>query len=346
MLSRSFLAAWGLAALVSLSAPAQSTTTPAQQPPPAGGLQPGAPPLQLQNLPPDDHTLTPEEQAQERQQRAYQAAIRLAGLEARWGSAMSTPGVSISLVETGRSKTPAGATQLTYQITGSGFRAGEQLSLIRWPLGESMKTVMDGLVLNAQGRLICAPASALPSPAAPSGNTAAAQPGAANTPAVPGCLASMQPSQPVEIQSTAAPGEAIRVAVIGTDHSNGAAAEAIPFPIVSHDQGCSLEAIIGLRNADLDLIRASGFPPNSTLKLDVTTGAESHTLDTKTNDQGLSVMAFLPGVHGQTSGDTTVRFAGMVHPPTLAGSAAPTTPDPTCAPSVTLHWGQGTYKPE
>ncbi|MGA7887365.1 MAG: hypothetical protein WCA44_16615 [Acidobacteriaceae bacterium] len=371
MRSRSVLAACGLAAWLCLGAIAQ-TTTPApsttQQNPqqnPQGGLAPGAPPLQLQNLPAEEHTLTPAEQAQIQRRQAYQAALRIANLTARWGPAMSTPGVALSLVEAGRTKTAAGATQVTYRISGSGFRAGERLNLVRWPLGESVKPVMSGLILNAQGIAVCGgPAS----PQAPPTSTAQPDtPGAGLHPAPssqadsgplpPGCADTMQANQPVEIQATAAPGEAIRVALIGEDHSNGAAAQAVPFPIVNTDKSCSLQVLLGMKDADMVVVEGAGLPPNSAIKLETTTGTQTRILNAKTDGTGKMALAVLPAVTGQTAGTTTVRYAGLVAPPAApATSAAPTVTAPAtppaspsegaCAPAVSFPWGASSYKPQ
>lgn len=369
MVSRYVLAAGGLAAVFCLgfSASAQSSGTPATPAPtqqgappqatpqqtPQGGLAPGAPPLHLQDLPPDAHTPTPAEAAEEQRQRAYENAIRLAALQARWGPQISTPGVAIALVETGRTKTSEGTTQLTYKITGSGFRPGEHLSLVRWNLGEPMKTLMGDIVLNAGGQAVCAApapaqsaapnAPAVPSPNASPAPQTSATPSRPAAPPPPPCTQTMKPDQPVEIQAVAAPGEAIRVALIGADHSNGAAASAVPFPIVASDKGCSLQVVLATKDADLDLVQGAGFPANSTIKVETTTAGQTQTLDSKTNPDGRLVFAVLPAQHGAPSGDTTVRYLGILHTP---GEPAPAQPDPNCAPAVTFHWGQGTYKPQ
>lgn len=153
----------------------------------------------------------------------------------------------------------------------------------------------------------------------------------------------MKPDQPVEIQAVAAPGEAIRVALIGADRSNGAAASVVPFPIAASDKGCSLEVVLAMKDADLDIVQGAGFPANSTIKVETTTAGQTQTLDSKTNADGRVVFAVLPGQQGAPSGDTTVRYMGILHTP---GEPAPATPDPACAPAVTFHWGQGTYKPQ
>lgn len=362
MRSLSVFAACSLAALVCLSAAAQSTTpagSPSQQTTPQaspGGVAPGAPPLQLQNLPPQEHTLTPEEQAQVKREQAYQAALRVANLTARWGPSMSTPGVSVTLVETARTKTAAGETQFTYQIGGTGFRAGEKLDLVRWPLAQGVQTIMGGLVLNAQGVAVCgaaSPAGTAPTgqPEAPTRSSGAAS-APPSAPAAPGCATTMKPDQPVEIQTTAAPGEPIRVALIAEDHTNGAATQAIPFPIANTDKSCSLQVLLGMRDADMVVVEGAGFPPSSTVKIETVTGTQTRNLNAKTDPEGKMAMIVVPGVAGQTSGTTTVRYAGILPPaaPAGAGAAAPASAPPAtgndCAPAVTFQWGQGSYKPQ
>jgi hypothetical protein len=327
-------------------------------------MEPGAPPLQLENLPPQGHTLTPAEQAQVQRDRVYRQALRVATLEARWGPAMSTPGVSISLVETGRAKTASGHTLLTWRISGAGFRAGEKLTLVRWPLSEALKTVMGGLVLNAQGIAVCGAAppakfAAAPAPA-PAANVEAPASGlsAAPTPQIgssppppaagpPSCADTMQPNQPVRIQATVAPGEAVRVALVGEDRGNRAFTEAVPFPIADTDKGCRLQVLLGLKDADLVVVQGTGFPPNSEVKIiQADTGGKTYTLKSQTNSDGHLAIALMPGITGQPAGGTTIRYAGVVQPPSLTAPAAPQAPDSACAPAVSFRWGQGTYKPE
>jgi hypothetical protein len=312
-------------------------------------------------LPADPHTPTPEELQQQRQQQMVNAALRLATMQARWGPDMDTPGLSIALTEVGRTKTPEGATQITYQITGSGFGPDEKLLLVRWPLNSEAHPVMGDINFDAKGVAVCV-GEAQPQPAAPAASGASAQaavpadglsaapaPNAGGTPSAastPGCANTMQPRQPVEIQATAAPGEAIRVAIMGDDRKHGAAASVIPFPVANADKGCRLQVILGMRDAGLVLIEGTGFPPNTPMKIDAVTAGNTRTLHPKTNADGRMVFSFLPGANGQNSGETTVRFAGVNHIPSLADSSTTPQPDPACAPAVTFPWGKGTYKPQ
>lgn len=366
MVSRSLLAACSLAAAFCLNFQAQSTPsqpaiTPAQsgQPAPAQ-TKPATPPLQLQDLPPDPHTLSPAEQEQLRQQQILNAAMRLATMQAHWGPEMSTPGLSIALAEVRRTKTPEGTTQITYQITGSGFSPDEKLSLVRWPLNTDEQTLMSGINFDAKGVAVCAAAPAPAQPASPAatapgtsqqagGLTAAPAPNAAGTPSIPpapSCSDTMQLHQPVEIQTTAAPGEAIRVALMDVDRKHGAAVSTVPFPIANADKGCKLEVVLGIKDASLVLIEGTGFPPKAPLKLDLITGPDTRTLHPTTSANGRMVVPILTGAKGQDSGETTVRFGGINHVPTLETSSTPPPPDPDCAPSVSFHWGNGSYKME
>jgi hypothetical protein len=319
---------------------------PASQQPAATPGQPStAPSLQLENLPPDTHTLTPAEQAQLKQQEAINAALRLAAVEARWGPEMSTPGMSISLVEAGKTKAADGSTQLTYHITGSGFSAGERLTLLRWPLNVSAENVMSGLVLDASGTAVCgAPLAAAAAPSAPAADGSAAS--AAPKATAPPCTQTMQPNQPVEIQATVAEGEPIRVALVGDTEKNGAAATTVPFPMENTDQGCRLQVILGVKDAAMVLVEGTGFPPNTALKVDSTTTGTTRTLHPKTNPDGRMVFAVLPEAKGQDAGQTTVTFAGVMHYPSLETNKNPPAPDPSCKPAVTFAWGKGAYKAE
>lgn len=312
------------------SAPQTQTASPAQ-------AQPATQP-QLQDLPPDSHTLTPAEQAQERDQQALAAALRLASLQAHWGAEMSTPGLSMSLVESGRTKTADGATQISYHITASGFTPGDSLSLIRWPLNEQAHKVMSDLALTTDGALICAGPQTNPTPTAPSAAKAPSGPTA------PSCTTTMKPHDPVVIEATVAQGEAIRVAVVDDDRSRGAATSVVPFPLAGENQGCKLSIILGLQDASMVLVEGTGFPPNTPLKLESITGSNTRTLSPRTNADGRLVVVDLPQSKGAASGTTTVRFAGVTHFPTLEDSKNPSQPDPACSPSVTYAWGKGTYK--
>lgn len=350
-------------AVAQSSAPASQPTSP--KAPPTGGLAPGAPPLQLRSLPPEEHTLTPAEKAQVQRAQAYRAAVHIAALTARWGPEMSTPGVSATLVQVSRTKTPAGATEFTYQIAGTGFRSGEKLDLVRWPLGGGIQSIMSGLVLNSQGIAVCgtsatAKPGATAAPAAGLSSAPAPQAGTSTPPAdqAPSCSQTLRLNQPVQFQTAAAPGEAVRAALIGEDHSNGAATQAIPFPIADTEKGCYLQVLLGMKDADMVVLEGNGLPSNAIVKIDKLSGNQTQILKSRTDPAGHMAMLVLPSVPGQTSGTTTLRYVGVDTPaaPTPqagkapaangASQSSPAPATPACSPAVSFHWGPGSYKPE
>jgi hypothetical protein len=314
---------------------------------------------QLQDLPPDPHTPSAAEQEQQHQQAVLNAAMRLASMQAHWGPDMSSPGLSIALAEVGRTKTAQG-TSITYQITGSGFAPDQKLMLVRWPLNAEAHSVMSGIVFDAKGIAICGETAPVPSPAtldpsleAPvpaSALSAAPAPNGANaapeSSLPPSCGITMKPQQPIEIQTTAASAEAIRVAIMAGDRKHGAAVSVVPFPISSTDKGCKLDVILSMKDAAMVLIEGTGFPPNTPLKLSASTGADTRELHPRTNAEGRIVVPLLTGAKGQTTGETTVKFAGLNRQPTLDTAKEAAQPDLNCAPAVSFHWGEGTYKTE
>lgn len=319
----------------------QPAGQPGTQQQPGAGQQPGTgQPLQLESLPPDSHTMTPEQQAQARHAQALMMAEKLASLQAQWGPEMSTPGISIALVEAGRTKSADG-TELTYHITGSGFAPGETLTLVRWPLNAEAENVMSGLTLDASGTAVCGAPPAATDAAAPNAPGSPAPP-----PKAPNCTTKMAVNQPVEIHATVAAGEPVRVALVSEGRRNGAAVTTVPFPIANEDQGCRLQVLLGMKDATMVLIEGTGFPGNTPLRIETTTDGHSRILNPKTTPDGRLVSVDLPGVKGQASGETTVKFLGISHFPTLETNKTPPPPDPTCAPAVTFHWGAGSYKLE
>jgi hypothetical protein len=362
MVFRSVWTACTLAVFFSTGSPAQSTTPSSQQTPATPAPQnsngqtqtPNAAPpkLQLQDLPPDSHTLTPAEQQQQKQEEAMNAAIRLASLQAHWGPQMTTAGLSLTMNEVTRTKTSEG-TQITYHLTGSGFSQTDKLMLVRWSLDAQAKVLMGGIGFDVGGMAVCndtpgadalaSAASDLSAAPAPSGTakTANAQP--AFTPP-PSCATMMKPGQLVEIETTAAPGEAIRVALVTADRKRAAETSAIPFPIANEDKGCKLQVILSVKDAGLVLVDGTGFPANMLLKLVASAGGASHELHARSSADGRIVIPLLTGEQGKSSGQTTVKFAGINREPTLDTPKEEATPNPECAPAVSYPWGEGSYK--
>lgn len=319
-----FLLACSLAVPLCVSVLAQSTQQPAasstQQQSPT--QQSTVPPLQLHNLPPEPHTPTPEELQAEKEARLRMELANVARAQANWGPAESTPGMSLDLKETGRKKTAAG-TELTYQLVGKGFTPDMHLTLLRWPLNQGIQNVLSGITVNSAGIAVCGiPASG---PSAPTDAT-----GARSGPPAPICTKTIPPGTPITITTTAAKGEAVRVALIAEDRKHGAAVSYVPFPMEGVDHGCKLDVILGSKDAELVLVEGYGLPQEATPH---TLGTESfgqkRPLNAKINAQGHFAAALTPWAPNHTEGDTVVFYQSS-----------------SCSPTVNIHWGKGTYKPE
>ncbi len=296
-------AAPALSAQQTTPSPAQSTTTqqPAKTPPATTKASP--PPLRLESLPPEPKALTPAQEKALETKRIIAAVNTLARNQANWGPALSTPGASLMLVDKGHKSTPEG-TQITFTLHAKGFQPGNSITLLRWPLDSGVKQVATGLTVDASGQLIC--------PDISQGD----------------CLTSMQPGDPVHVKTVAARGEPLRVAIISADHKKRAETTIIPFPIESTSNGCTLEAILGTKNASLVLLEGAGFPKNTQIELHIVTFGKDRPLTTTTNAAGGLIVADLPAVSGHTSGTTTISYHGS-----------------TCSPSLSFPWGANSYHP-
>jgi hypothetical protein len=314
----------------------QGTGSPQQQSAPAQTpAEPSSTPqLKLEDLPPDPHTPTPEEQAAAEAARQRAQISRIALAMANWGPKASSPGITLTMKEVSREKVASG-TLITYHLVASGFAPGTRLTLLRWPLNQGVGPVMNGIVIDASGTAICgAPASTLSTPAAPgtsAGSAAAANSGAAPAPpsGVPPCTKTMQPNAPVEISVTAAKGEAIRVALLAEDRKSGAAATTVPFPITGVNRGCRLDVLLASKDAELVLIEGDGFKPDASFTAGTETFGRKTSLAAKPDAQGHFVAAMTPYVADHDSGDTVVYYQSD-----------------TCTPTVSFHWGKGSYKAE
>lgn len=323
------LTAFAFAQTTPSTAPAQPAQSSAQaapaQPQQAPAQQTKVPPLQLHNLPPADHTPTPEELQKQKEARARMALTNLARAEASWGPLDSAKGMSLALKETGRTKNSAGATEITYQITGKGFTPDMRLTMLRWPLNQRVARVMSGIVMDASGTAVCGVAA--PGPAAPTDAAGAAN--AKKQEAVPSCTKTMKPGTPITLTTTAAKGEPIRVALVAADNKHGAAVSEIPFPIVGSDRGCNISVILGSKNAELVLVEGTGFKTDKTYTLGTESYGEKHPLRAAVNQKGQFIAALTPWAPNHDEGDTTVYYQSS-----------------TCTPTVSFHWGKDSYKPE
>ena len=313
------------------SSQTQQPSAPATQAP---SSSPSTPQLKLEDLPPEPHTPTAEEEAAQAMARQRSQITQLATSQANWGPKASSPGIGLTMKEMARTKGALG-TLVTYRLSATGFAPGTRLTLVRWPLNSGLLAVMNGIVIDASGMAVCgAPAPAASSTAAPNagaGKTAAdAQTAAQNKPpTVPACTETMKANDPVEITTAAAKGEAIRLALVAEDKKGGAAASAVPFPVVGEDRGCKLQILLGSKDAELVLIEGNGFKSDTPFTMGAETFGQKATIGAKPDAQGHFVAAMTPYVQGHDSGDTVIYYQSDA-----------------CTPTVSFHWGKGSYKAE
>lgn len=310
---------------------ADTPTGPAQQAEQTSGSQgastaPAGPvaPLQLHNLAPEPHTPSPAEIEARKEERLRAEISRLAAMEAAWGSQISHPGMSLTFKEIGQKQTPDG-TELSYHLIGIGYTPDMRLTLLRWPLNSPIQHVMSGVAINASGMAVCGIAA--PGPSAPTDAAQTTPAAAAAAAMVPSCTATMKPGTPIVITATVAKGEPIRVALVATDHAHGAAASLIPYPIEGQDKGCKLDVVLGAKNAELVLIKGSGFKQDTTYTFGSESYGEKHGIATTIRPDGTFVTALLPEIPNHPYGSTVIYYQSA-----------------TCTPTVSFNWGQGSYK--
>ena len=102
--------------------------------------------------------------------------------------------------------------------------------------------------------------------------------------------------------------------------------------------------ILSVKDAGLVLLEGSGFPANTQLNLVASTNGRPRELHPRSNAEGRIVSPLLTGEERKTSGETTVKFAGINREPTLDTPKEEATPAPECAPAVSYPWGEGSYK--
>jgi hypothetical protein len=238
--------------------------------------------------------------------------------------------------ETGRVKAAAG-TMITYKLSATGFAPGTRLTLLRWPLNKGITSLMNGIVIDASGNAVCGepvPAATANAPAAPGAGTDASGAGsssgsAQDAAAIPSCTKTMKANDPVEVTTTAAKGEAIRLALVADDRKSGAATSMVPFPIEGKDKACMLQVLLGARDAELVLVEGDGFDPNVPFTLGSETFGVKSALSAKPDAKGHLVAAVTPYVAGHDSGDTVIYYQSDA-----------------CTPTLSFHWGKDNYKAE
>lgn len=217
--------------------------------------------------------------------RAQQSALRLAQIQWRWGPRMNGPGVSVSLKETSRQSTGK-ETVVFYRIMTSGLPKDKTYELLLTSFDLQPRPITQGITLDESGQVLGGP------------------------------------NDPLDLGLIAAKGEPKRFSLVSVDGQAKAFFYVTPFQVRGTDQGCSIEELLLLQNAEAVLIEGSGFAPGVAVHMKAVSETELHESDLKADSSGDVSTVLLPFVKGKTDGTGKVTFA-----------------TPACSPSVTYQWG-------
>lgn len=207
--------------------------------------------------------------------------LKLANIQKHFGKELNSPGVELSLKETGRAH-QADRTLVTYNLYAQGFPEGSVFTLVIFQLDSSVQQVMNGVTLDKNGMAICAGRE--------------------------GTCKSDQPNDPIDLAIFAGKGEPKRFALVTADKSKKGAISVIPFPNSTTDNGCHLESVIGTPNGELTFIQASGFDPGEELIMSGKSYDEEHRDVVKAAPDGSYFATLLPAVKGKKSGKTVLEL--------------------------------------
>ena len=119
------------------------------------------------------------------------------------------------------------------------------------------------------------------------------------------------------------PGEPVRVALMVPDNSAKLLAEEMPLPLVANDGGCRLRGVLLAKNAEVVLVEGTGFPPVTPMTVTSVSNGETRTDIKRTDQDGYFLMANLPKTPGTESGEMKMTVKSQ-----------------SCAPTLTVPWGQ------
>jgi hypothetical protein len=234
--------------------------------------------------------------------KAQRAANALASALVDW-SALHSPGAAVSLKETSREK--AGSiTGVKYRFVATGFPKDQVYNILNTSFDLQPRVNLDGVTLDDSGQAVCA--------------------GRDDT-----CGDPKKPNDPIDLIMVAAKGEPMRISLVSEDGRINASTYVVPFPIVGSDRGCSVEAILLMRNAEAVLVRGSGFVPNSNIRYFGDSEGEKQEAESKAAADGTYHSVQLPYVKGKSNGTMRIILSSE-----------------TCSPSVSYRWGKNSYHPQ
>ena len=183
---------------------------------------------------------------------------------------------------------------VTYRVKVTGAPENQRFVLMSWPIMfPNPVAVMDGLVINQNGLVVC-PAHSADS-----------------------CAKNFDGAE-IKMEYTPVKGEILRSALISADRRSRVFFSIVPDPIITKDGACSLELVRLSPGYELVLIRAKGFPANDNVAFHTQSYDEVHNVSVKTNPQGEFWAPLTPFVTGKQNGTTNVSANGSKCAPTLS----------------------------
>jgi hypothetical protein len=186
-----------------------------------------------------------------------------------------------------------------YKIKVTGAPPLKKYSLEIWPITYSNPgTVMEGLMIDPQGRVGC-PAHSADS-----------------------CSKSFDGSE-ISLSYSPTKGEIYRNALISTDKKTRVFFSVVPDPIIGREGACSLEVLRLQPAFELALIHGRGFKAGEPVAFHSQSFQEVHDVEAKADQQGQFWVPFTPYIEGKTSGTTSVTGKSAACSPTVSFNWGP-----------------------
>ncbi len=249
--------------------------------------------IQKQPATPAKQPAAPQKQATSPQSLTREQALNyFAQATIGWENA-NTPGMRAEMISLSRG-TENGKPVAGYKIKVTGAPPLKKYSLEIWPITYANPgTVMEGLMIDAQGRVGC-PAHSPDS-----------------------CSRSFDGSE-ISLKYSPTKGEIYRNALISTDKKTRVFFSVVPEPIIGREGVCSLEVLRLQPAFELALIHGRGFQPGEAVAFHSQSFQEVHDVQAKADQHGQFWVPFTPYIEGKTNGTTSVTGKSATCAPTVS----------------------------
>lgn len=187
-----------------------------------------------------------------------------------------------------------GKTVVSYRIKVTGAPPLKKYKLVAWPITfASPVDVMDGLMIDASGRVGCPPHSK------------------------DSCSRNFDGME-IPIKYEPSKGEIYRNALVSSDTKSRVFFSVVPEPITGRDGACSLDVVQVQPSFELVLIHARGFQPSEAVMFHTRSYEEVHEVQPIADAQGQFWVPLTPYVEGKTSGTTDITTKGSKCSPSIS----------------------------